>query len=279
MQKTGEGHWPFGKETPLADFSQAFKTAGIQFLGQTFMGKTWAESFISSLSGLDRELCQGLMDVHRSPLIPKSQQSYLLAGLGSVSAKKPKIPSGWKRSSFADDTSNSELSAALADALALKINAEHRLCELQAQISNPEGERPGEALQAKLKAKDEIIRERDKGIDWLRGELSESRKQMESMSASFIANLAAQKSESEKAVYILQAKLRASERRVHDLSQAAASAVQRGEHDEMIQDLQAKLHAGEQTIEWLEYEVTKKDRVIQSRDESLAWLRGELTNS
>ncbi|HKQ75504.1 MAG TPA: glycosyltransferase [Blastocatellia bacterium] len=279
VQKTGEGRWPFGKETPLADFSKAFKTAGIQFLGQMFMGKTWTESFISSLSGLDRELCQGIMDVHRSPLIPKSQQSYLLAGLGSVSAKKLKIPSGWKRSSFADDASNSELSAALADALALRINAEHRLCELQAQISNPKVEQSVDALLAKITAKDEIIRERDRGIDWLRGELSESRKQMESMSASFTANLAEQNSESEKAICILQAELRASERRVHDMAQNAASAIQRGEHDEMIQDLQAKLHAGEQTIQWLEYELTKKDRVIESRDEALAWLRGELNAS
>jgi len=358
IQKTGEGQWPFGKETPLANFSEAFETAGIQFLGQTFMGKIWAEMFISSLSGLGQELCQEILDVHRSPLIPESQQSYLLAGLGSVSTKKIKIPSVWKLSSvassfapsFAEDTQKSELSAALADALALKINAERRLCELQAQVSNPEGERSVETFSAELKAKDEIIQERDKGIGWLRGEmnaarkelervtaryaqdlaaqgsecdkalrglqieihareqviqflkrqvdesekalfardegikwlrseLSEFRKQVESMSASFATNLAAQKSENEKTVGALQAELRASEQKIRAMAQAVPAAIRQDEHGEEIRDLQTRLHTGEQAVQWLEYEVRKRDQIIQSRDEGLAWLRGELASS
>src|SRR5262249_3523816 len=86
-----KGQWPFGKEVPLLDLSAAFKGAGLHFIGQTFLGDEWTENFIESVGGLGSEarelsngLCKELIEIHRSPLIPRSQKSYLVAALGSV---------------------------------------------------------------------------------------------------------------------------------------------------------------------------------------------------
>ncbi|RMF73929.1 MAG: class I SAM-dependent methyltransferase, partial [Planctomycetota bacterium] len=39
IQKTGVHEWPYGKEAPVADLSEAFTAAGLHFQGQAFVGQ------------------------------------------------------------------------------------------------------------------------------------------------------------------------------------------------------------------------------------------------
>jgi len=134
IQKSAEGDWPFGKEVPLTDLSAVFNAAGLHFLGQMFMGESWTEEFISGLAGLDDRLRRHILEIHRSPLIPRSQRSYLVAALGSVSVEKLEIPAGWEDVPQPVEEKISEVYAALADALALKISADQQLRTLSVQL-------------------------------------------------------------------------------------------------------------------------------------------------
>jgi GT2 family glycosyltransferase/SAM-dependent methyltransferase len=275
IQKAGGGQWPFGKEAPLVDFSSSYRAAGIQFLGQTFMGKAWTETFISSLSGMDRDLCEEITQIHRSPLIPEAQQSYLIAGLGSVLSVEPKIPAIWKQSLLAEDLATAELSAAFADALALRISAEQKLGQLQ--------------------LKDEIILEREKGIAWLREELATSRKEIERLTSAHTLNqatqqmIAAMKKEEDfkREQFILTQS--AEIRELHTMltvtkkesEQTSASykdslARQKSEYEKKTRELQAELQDKAREIQALKEQTALQEKLILVRDEGIAWLRDEL---
>ena len=104
IQKSGRGDWPFGKEVPLADFSAAFEAAGLQFLGQTFMAEKWADSFVEELVGIDAQFKNQLIEITHSPLIPKEQKSYLLAGLGAIAPSDQELPGVWMPSASVEDS-------------------------------------------------------------------------------------------------------------------------------------------------------------------------------
>jgi SAM-dependent methyltransferase len=93
IQASSQANWPFGKEVPLIDLSQVMQEAGMNFIGQAFMGENWTESFINGIYGIDDELRQLALDIHRSPLLSPPQKSYLVAGLGSVAPATH--PAGW----------------------------------------------------------------------------------------------------------------------------------------------------------------------------------------
>ena len=133
IQKSGEGKWPFGKEVPAVNFSEVFKAADLEFIGQRFVGEGWTEGLVRSLTGLDEGLCQYILAAHCSPLIPKSQKSYLVAALGSVTTEEEGSLRGWEKIAVPEEDGIAEIRAALADALALRINAEHRLRDLQSE--------------------------------------------------------------------------------------------------------------------------------------------------
>jgi len=182
IQKSGEGKWPFGKEKPVRDLSVVFKAAGLQFLGQMFIGESWTEAFISNLTGLDERLCQYILEIHRSPLIPKSQKSYLLAALGSVAAEASEAPAGWEDVSQPEEEEVAEIRAALSDALALRIGAEQQLEALRIQLAEKEQELQvvkGEAQQLaaeKGQVVQELERERQRlteQLQTLQGQLAQ----------------------------------------------------------------------------------------------------------
>ena len=133
IQKSGEGKWPFGKEVPVIDLMKVFQSAGLHFLGQRFIGEGLAERFVRSLTGLDERLRYLILEIHYSPVIPKSQKSYLVAALGSVTREEEGSLRGWEKVSVPEEDGIAEIRAALADALALRINAEHRLRDLQSE--------------------------------------------------------------------------------------------------------------------------------------------------
>jgi GT2 family glycosyltransferase/SAM-dependent methyltransferase len=94
IQKMAAGDWPFGNEVPLADLGAVFQSAGLQFCGQVFLGRSWSEAFIRGLPGMDPELSWRIVEIHRQEVVPLAQRSYLVAALACVSAGEPQPP-GW----------------------------------------------------------------------------------------------------------------------------------------------------------------------------------------
>lgn len=135
IQKSGEGKWPFGKEVPILDLSGVFKAAGLEFLGQRFMAEGWTGQFVRSLTGLDEQLRHHILEVHCSPVIPRSQKSYLVAALGSVTVEEEESPPGWEKISQFEENGVAEIRAALADALALSVSAQQKLRVLQSEVA------------------------------------------------------------------------------------------------------------------------------------------------
>ncbi|HZN69355.1 MAG TPA: methyltransferase domain-containing protein, partial [Tepidisphaeraceae bacterium] len=131
LQKSAGGAWPYGKEVPVADLSQVLSGAGLHFVGQKFMGVRWTEGFIRALWGMDEPLLEAALELHRSPLAPDAQRAYLVAGLGAVEAVGTQTFSGWTTAPFAEDRRTAEMSAALADALALRVGADVQLTRLR----------------------------------------------------------------------------------------------------------------------------------------------------
>jgi GT2 family glycosyltransferase/SAM-dependent methyltransferase len=155
VHKSGKGEWPFGKEVPVTDLSAAFDLAGLKFLGQRVMGKRWTEFFISDLAGMDRNLRDQVLEIHRSPIIPEQQRGYLLAALGSVSSKSVKGPKIWMPSPVPEDMQKAEILAALADALALRIGAEQALSQQQAKAL--ENEQTAQMLMTQIADEKRIV--------------------------------------------------------------------------------------------------------------------------
>ncbi len=133
VQKAGQGEWPYGKEAPLADLSAAFAAAGLRFVGQAFMGAPWTENFVQSLAGIDPALRGLILDVHRSPIIPDAEKGYLLAALGSVAdGASFSAPQGWAAAGTGESVDAAQATAAVADALALRVGAEVDLRQARA---------------------------------------------------------------------------------------------------------------------------------------------------
>jgi GT2 family glycosyltransferase/SAM-dependent methyltransferase len=120
------GDRPFEKEVPLGDLSALFPLAGLQFCGQVFLGQALSEGFIGGLRGMDNALREQILEVHRSPVIPASQRSYLVAALGTVSAED-RPPAGWTSAPTAESQEAAELRALVADNLAARVGSEWRL--------------------------------------------------------------------------------------------------------------------------------------------------------
>jgi GT2 family glycosyltransferase/glycosyltransferase involved in cell wall biosynthesis/SAM-dependent methyltransferase len=147
------GNWSFGKEVPLSNLSGAFQAAGLQFLGQRFLGAEWTESFIESLAGIDPAMRGEILEIHRSPLLAPQQKCYLVAALGSV--RPERAVAGWTSPKGRESTEVADLSAALADALALRVSGERRLRQL---------EEKSEDFSTELRQRDSTITERERMI-------------------------------------------------------------------------------------------------------------------
>jgi len=156
VSKAAEGEWPFGREVPALDLRGVFEAAGVSFLGHTFMGMDWTEDFIKALSGMDEELRARILEVHRSPLIPTMQRAYLLAGLGAVKVDSKRLPEAWDdQPGAADPGGIAELSAALGDALALRVAGEREVARLRASLA--EKEQAVANLSAEVAEKDRTV--------------------------------------------------------------------------------------------------------------------------
>ena len=131
IQRASHSDWPFGKEVPTSDLSEAFESAGLKFLGHAFLGDSWTEGMIETMKGIDREMKDQLVAVHRSKVVPQAQKGYLVAALGSVRKDDRVESKKWSISSFKESFSQAELTAAIADSLALRLSADKRLAEIE----------------------------------------------------------------------------------------------------------------------------------------------------
>jgi GT2 family glycosyltransferase/2-polyprenyl-3-methyl-5-hydroxy-6-metoxy-1,4-benzoquinol methylase/glycosyltransferase involved in cell wall biosynthesis len=136
-RKTAAFDWPFGKEVPQTSLADAFGAAGIDYLGENFLGAAWTESFIENLDGLDAHTRQLLIELHRSPVVPAMNKGYLLAALGRVDQREARLPVRWRTASAAASAvrREEEWTALLADALAGRIGAEQTAARERSELS------------------------------------------------------------------------------------------------------------------------------------------------
>ncbi len=137
LHRSARGAWPFGKEMPMADLSAAFEAAGMEFLGHWHGGEKWSEFYITDLDGLDDRLREELLAVHRSPVIPKENRAYLVAALGCKD-QSSSVPACWTKDVPASDFVVDQLTAAVADAMAASVAAEHHRKQAEAAIVETE---------------------------------------------------------------------------------------------------------------------------------------------
>jgi len=162
VRNAAGGNWPFGKESPLIDFREAFEAAGLSYEGQSYLGRDWTTSFIRNLPGITDDLRKIVLESHASPLISPEQACYTVAGVGTVAA------GGAKRDTPAaiHATTVAELTAALSDALSLSIATEAELRKsreltAQTEASSHEGKTAVSRLSAEIASLREIIAARE----------------------------------------------------------------------------------------------------------------------
>ncbi|MCE5230185.1 glycosyltransferase [bacterium] len=156
LQEEARGAWPYGKEVPQADLSEAFKEAGLHNVCHAWLGADWSEDFILNLRNIDEELRQAILAVHRNKIIPAAQRAYLYVALGMVGKEqRPIAGNRWKKRGQGERLSESEANARLVDALALVVNGQTTASRLMAEA---------EGLKQQIAQRDQIITERDRLI-------------------------------------------------------------------------------------------------------------------
>lgn len=165
------GNWPYGKEVPLVDLSDAFRAAGLRFIGQRFMGTAWTEVFINNIAGIDESLRSQILEVHRSAMIPDQHNAYLLAALGTVASDtdKKEVKINWAQSTMSEKFESAEVYATLGDALALRISGEVKLNQMESRLKEIESHTQtlaGEvsAREDEAKSLSSSLAERDKAL-------------------------------------------------------------------------------------------------------------------
>ncbi|MDD5333699.1 MAG: glycosyltransferase [Rhodoferax sp.] len=128
MQKASSGQWPYGKEVPLVDMQAIFEAAGLCYLGQSFLGRRWSQSFVEGLEGLSDELRALILQAQRSSILPSPTEGYLVAALGAVTATEHLPPTNiWSRAGVTELRVQADQTALLADSIANVISASAEL--------------------------------------------------------------------------------------------------------------------------------------------------------
>lgn len=115
VQQAGRGNWPYGKKCPQADLSAAFRAAGLSYLGQAFVGDGWTEDLIANVQGLDGELREEVLAVHRTGVIDASARCYLTAALGCVGDPPAGLSARWRTDHSGGDMRLAEVTSAVAE--------------------------------------------------------------------------------------------------------------------------------------------------------------------
>jgi hypothetical protein len=156
-QKAARAEWIYGNEVPRVDLSVAFESAGLTFLGQTYLGVADTENYINDLEGIDRPVRDLAIATHRSGIIPLSQSAAWIAALGTVESQPIKVPRCWRSPELIEAGAISTLTAALSDALSSRVCIESKFQHLEKQfgechekLTNSEQEFSKMEIQAKL---------------------------------------------------------------------------------------------------------------------------------
>jgi glycosyltransferase involved in cell wall biosynthesis len=131
VRKTRTAPWPPCREDMQQDVRAAFERAGLQVLGQSYLGAAVTEERLGELGGMEEGLLQDLLAVQHSPLLPAAQKCFWVAILGTVGPVPDELPPRWQTRPD-EDGRITALSAALADALALRVSAEAELHQARA---------------------------------------------------------------------------------------------------------------------------------------------------
>lgn len=126
IQAAGEEAWPYGKETPEISLREAYKLAGINYVGHKHLAISWTESMINSIKGLSEDLRNLILLVHRSKVVPSTQTGYLIAELGCVNDTINESPSKWGTFTNTESELFSSYYSILADALSASIQGNFR---------------------------------------------------------------------------------------------------------------------------------------------------------
>lgn len=124
IQQASTGKWPYGKEVPLVDMQAVFEAAGLNYLGQAFVGRRWSQSFVEGLTGLSEELRALILQAQRSAIVPSHTEAYLVAALGAVTnVALPLDTKIWSATGVTELRVEADQTALLADAIANEIGA------------------------------------------------------------------------------------------------------------------------------------------------------------
>jgi SAM-dependent methyltransferase len=150
VRSSSDGRWPYGKECPEADLEDAFRAAGLTYLGRTYLGSDWTEDLIADTRGLSSDLRRDLLTVHRGGLIESDRRCYLTAALGCVGPAPAAPLPGWQAGWQANEMRTAELTAGLADALAAGIAAAGRERDTAARADEAVAAARAELEQARV---------------------------------------------------------------------------------------------------------------------------------
>lgn len=139
---TQKGDWSYGKEIPMDNLRKLFEEAGLIFAGEKILASSWTEKFIQTIEGVNDNLRDIFLQVHRSGMVPLAQTGYLLAGLGIVPGTSVTLPPDWHARYANQENGIPELITILADITANNIQIQNRyrqeasqkIFELQQQL-------------------------------------------------------------------------------------------------------------------------------------------------
>lgn len=238
MWRMETDQWPFGREMPRWSLGDVFLRAGVQLCGHRWLGSAWTAGLISELPGLEPELRESILRIHRSSVVPPEQRCYLTAALGSVAGGAEAVAGTWYDApSSPAEADVSALVAELADALVSNAARPEASTADPAsggagEVGFEQGQQVAEShglnfeyLKNKLTAMtDELLGERERNIELLQTNLQLRTRKNEAERETI--TLAAQVQNLERT----HANLRASVRDLHDLQ-----TVQREKNEELVQ--------------------------------------------
>jgi GT2 family glycosyltransferase/glycosyltransferase involved in cell wall biosynthesis/SAM-dependent methyltransferase len=134
IESGARGRWPFGKEMPVPDMRALIEAAGLTFCGTAWFGARWTEDFINGVEGIAESAREQILQVHRSGLLPKPQNAYLVGALCTVDGERRVFP-GWSETPAMESPEVARMASTLADALALSIASRQAVTEAEQRVN------------------------------------------------------------------------------------------------------------------------------------------------
>ncbi len=151
---TARGTWPFGRETPNTTLPDVLEAAGLRCDETFYLGDEWTNHLVSTILDESTLSGEGVVQVHRSGVIPLEQRAYLVGAIGTVSDSPS--PRSNARERAERRYAQEEIAEGLVASLGLATT-------LQAEVARLRAERPQNATQEPVAESDGLHRRLD---DW-----------------------------------------------------------------------------------------------------------------